>query len=219
MKKQTFKEFLDESTYLDSDDISPEEAAKIIKERGKEWEKIIGGFSTDNLNWVIYRGMMVRFSPDICIKYPRSNRRPLTTKSQVHELADDYFKHKFGIKFRSEAIFVSRSKSLAEAYGDAYVIFPLDHVDFAWSPKVEDFTYEAHAFNSRFSDGDKITNEDFKEFQKFMDGLEYHCNDDSLRNEYVKFTNLKKYEVMIKCDEYLAIRAEALPKVLDLLLA
>ena len=217
MKKLTFKEFLDESTYLDSDDISPEEAAKIIKERGKEWEKIIGGFNTNNLNWLIYRGMLVRFSPDICIKYPRSNRQPLTTKPQVHELADDYFKRKFGIKFRSEAIFVSRSKSLAEAYGDPYVIFPLDRVDFAWSPKVEDFTYEAHAFNSRFLDGDKITDDDFKKFQKFMDDLDYHCNDDSLRNEYMKNNTLKKYEVMIKCDEYLAIREEAVHEVLNFL--
>ena len=217
--KLTFKEFLQESTFLDSEEISAEEAAKIIKERGKEWEKYIGGYHTDNLNWLVYRGMMVRFSPDICIKYPRTNRRPLTTHAKVHELADDYFKHKFGIKFRSESIFVSRSKSLAEAYGDPYVIFPLDRVDFAWSPKVEDFTYEAHEFNSRFSAGDTVASQDFKDFQEFMDKLEYHSNDDSLATEYVKFTNLKKYEVMIKCDEYLAIRAEAVHKVIDLLLA
>lgn len=215
--KLTFKEFLEESTYFDSEEISHEEAAKIIKERGKEWEKYIGGYSESNLNWIVYRGMMVRFSPDICIKYPRTNRRPMTTNKKVHELADDYFKHKFGVKFRSEAIFVSRSKSLAESYGDPYVIFPLDRVDFAWSPKVEDFTYEANEFNIKLSDKETLTKDDFEDFQYFMDKLEYHSNDDSLANEYVKYTNLKKNEVMIKCDEYLAIRAEVVHKVLDLL--
>ena len=215
--KLTFKEFLDESTYLGGDDISPEEAAQMIKERGKEWERIIGGFKTDNLNWLIYRGMMVRFSPDICVKYPRTSRRPMTTERKVHDLADDYFKHKFGIKFRSESIFVSRSKELAESYGDVYAIFPLDRVDFAWSPKVEDFTYEANEFNIKLRDKESVSNDDFEDFQEFMDKLEYRSNDDSLATEYVKYTNLKKYEVMIKCDEYLAIRAEALNKVLNLL--
>ena len=215
--KTTFKTYLDESTYLGEDEISPEEAAKIIKERGHEWEKIIGGFRTDSVNWIIYRGMRVRFSPDICIKYPRTSRRPLTTDKNVHELADDYFKQKFGIKFRSETIFVSRSQPLAETYGDPYVIFPLDRVNFAWSPKVQDFTYSAHAFNSRFKDEESISKEDINSFQEFMDDLEYKCDDDSLRNEYVKFSNLKQHEVMIKCDEYLAIRAEVLHKVLNLL--
>jgi hypothetical protein len=215
--KTTFKTYLEESTYLGEDEISPEEAAQIIKERGHEWEKIIGGFRTDSVNWIIYRGMRVRFSPDICIKYPRTSRRPLTTDKKVHEFTDDYFKHKFGIKFRSESIFVSRSKPLAVTYGDPYVIFPLDRVNFAWSPNVEDFTYSAHEFSERFKDRESISSSEIADFEKFMDSLDYKCNDDSLRNEYVKFSNLKQYEVMIQCDEYLAIRAEALPKVLNLL--
>ena len=218
--KLTFKDFLKESTYLQADDISPEEAAEMIKERGKEWEKIIGGYATNNLNWIVYRGMKERFSPDICVKYPRSSRRPLTTNKKVHELADDYFKHKFGTKFRSESIFVSRSAELAQSYGDVYVVFPLDRVSFCWSTKVEDFTVTSAKYNKMFGDGDvTLTKDDFKEFQKFMDDLDYHCDDDSLKNDFIKYRNFKQYEVMIKCDEYLAIREEALHKVLDHLLA
>jgi len=222
--KLTFKDFLKESTYLQADEISPEEAAEMIKERGKEWEKIIGGYATNNLNWIVYRGMKERFSPDICLKYPRTSRRPMTTAKKVHELADDYFKHKFGTKFRSESIFVSRSTSLAESYGDVYAVFPLDRVTFCWSPKVEDFTYSAQEFNNRHRDDEDldkvpVSNTEFKEFQEFMDSLDYHCDDDSLRTDLVKFRDFKQHEVMIKCDEYLAIRKEALHKVLDLLLA
>ncbi len=218
--KLTFKDFLKESTYLQADDISPEEAAEMIKERGKEWEKIIGGYATNHLNWIVYRGMKERFSPDICLKYPRSSRRPLTTDKMVDQLADDYFRHKFGTKFRSESIFVSRSAELAQSYGDVYVVFPLDRVSFCWSTKVEDFTVTSAKYNQMFGDGEvTLTKDDFKEFQTFMDDLDYHCDDDSLRNDFIKYRNFKQYEVMIKCDEYLAIREEVLHKVLDLLLA
>lgn len=219
MSKTTLKNFLHESTLLQSDDISAEEAVEMIKERGKEWEKFIGGYKNDNLNWLIYRGMRVRFSPDICVKYPRENRRPLTTEPKVQELADSYFKHRFGIKFRAESIFASRSKDLAKAYGDVYAIFPLDRVNFAWSPKVEDFTYEAHYFNTMLKGKDEVTDYEFKRFEEFMDDKEYCHNDDSLVKEFIKFRDYKQHEIMIKCDEYIAVRENAIPKVLDLLLA
>lgn len=216
--KTTFKHFLKESTYIGTDEITPEEAAEMINTRGKQWEKLIGGFATNNVNWIVYRGMKERFSPDICLKYPRSSRRPLTTNKKVHELADDYFKHKFGNKFRSESIFVSRSTELAKTYGDVYAVFPLDQVSFCWSPNVEDFTVTSAKYNKMFDAGEvTLTKDDFNEFQKFMDDLDYHCDDESLKNDFVKYRDFKQFEVMIKCDEYLAIRQEALPAVLNLL--
>lgn len=218
--KTTLKGFLQESTFLQADEISPEEAAEMINTRGKQWEKFIGGYKTDNLNWVAYRGMMERFSPDICVKYPRTNRRPLTTDKHSHYLADEYFKETFGISFRSNSIFVSRSAELAKYYGDVYAVFPLDNVSFAWSEEVEDFTHSLDVFKKKtigtFHEGPakELSKEEIAEFIKSM---EYHHNDSSLSSTYVKFRDFKKHEVMIHCDEYLAIRAEALPAVLNLL--
>lgn len=202
------------------DDISVEEAAQIINERAGKWRNFIGGFSTNNLNWLIYRGMRIIYSPEIAIKYPRSNRRPLTTKNEDHVMADEYFKEKFGIKFRSQSIFTVRDPGIAKFYGDVYSIFPLDDVHFCWSEKVEDFTNELGDFRRKIFPKNSLAlvNEISKEqITEFMDSCEYHCDDDSLATTFTKYRDYKKHELMISCDEYLAVRESSLQKVINLL--
>lgn len=196
---------------IGDEELSVKEAAQIIKERGKEWEKFIGGFSNKNLNWLMYRGMDIRFAPDYSIQYPRTDRKPLSTKPRFHELADKYFKKNFDTKFRSESVFVVGTKSVAEYYGHPHVIFPLDRVSFAWSRKCADFTFEV---DTKFGTNTNVSED---EFFNFMGSLEFHVNDDSLKTDYIPYRNVRKYEVMIKCDEYLAVRVEAIPELLDLL--
>lgn len=209
-RKKVFESF-------SSDDISIEEAAEIINTRCDEWKKFTGGFPTDNLNWIIYRGMRVHFGADFALKSPRSNRRPLTTNEDVHAFADEYFQQKFGIKFRSNSIFTSRSTELAKYYGDVYAIFPLDRVSFAWSEKVEDFTNDSADYRKRKLGTASKEPLSKDETFEMLDSFEYHFNDNSLKDEYFKYRDYKGYELMIACDEYLAVRAEILPKVLDLL--
>lgn len=199
------------------DNISAQEAADMINERGGEWKKLTGGFPTNSMNWILYRGMHVMFAPDIVVKYPRTNRRPLTTNKAMHDAADEYFKKKFGVKFRSESIFASRSTTLAKYYGDIYAIFPLDKVSFAWSEKVEDFTNDSLNYKQRKLGHASKEDLSPEQFEKMMDSFEYHVNDDSLSEAFFKFRDFKGHEIMIHCDEYVAVRQEVLPQVLNLL--
>ena len=216
-QKTTLKYFLNE--YISSDDLTIEQAAEMINERGGQWRDFVGGFATDHLNWIFYRGMHIMYSPDVSVQYPRSKRKPLSTDNRSHQFADDYFYEKFGKRFRSNAIFASRSADLAKYYGEVYVIFPLDETHFCWSEKSEDFTYSVDMFKKSLGitiDGPagRMTEEKFKEF---MDDLEFHFDDDSLKTTYVKQRKFKSYEVMISCDEYIAVEKESLPKLLELL--
>ena len=209
-----FKEFISES--FSSDGISIEEAVDIVKERGLEWKKFTGGFPTNSTNWLIYRGMHVMFAPDFVVKSPRSNRKPLTTIKKTHDQADDFFKEEFGIAFRSNSIFTARSKEVAGWYGDVYAIFPLDRVSFAWSEEVEDFTAQVDDYKRKNKFGSNtLTDDQSKEMLKSFD---YHFNDSSLQEKYFKFRDFNKHELMIHCDEYLAVREEKLNEFLDLLL-
>lgn len=212
--KTSLKSFITE--YIEH--MTIEEAAQIINDRCKEWRKFAGSLTEFGNNNIIYRGMRVMYAPDVVIKYPRTSRRPLTTGQDDHEMADEYFKEKFGVPFRSSGIFVSRSKELASYYGDVYAIFPLDRVTFAWSEQVEDFTNTIREERVKLLGSTHINSEiDEEAFFKIMDSLHYEHDNDSLRQRYFKYRDLKKHELMIHCDEYLAVREEVLDKVLNLL--
>ena len=212
--KTSFKNFLRESSLDNSDDISASEAAEMISTRCVEWKKYVGDIKKN----LIYRGMRVHFAPDFVVKYPRSARRPLTTDKNIHAFADKYFDQKFGKKFRSTSVFAVRDIGMAKFYGDVYAIFPLDRVSFAWSEEVQDFTLSSEKFKNKTVGTFEVTHSVTEaEIFSFMDGLKYHCNDDSLKEIYFKGREYSEFEVMIHCDEYLAIRQEALPAVLNLL--
>ena len=211
-----FKEFIAES--FTSDGISIEEAVQLVKDQGSDWKALTGGFPTNSTNWLIYRGMSVMFAPDFVVKYPRSNRKPLTTNDKVHKTADAFLKKKFGIAFRSNSIFVSRSKDLAKTYGDVYAIFPLGKVHFCWSEHADDFTAAYLNYKHKYVElarAKSLTDDDVNDM---MESFEYHFDDDSLQEKYFKHRNFAKHELMIHCDEYLAVREEKLNEFLDLLL-
>lgn len=215
-KKSTFKHFLNESHYIgDEDSISDAEAAETIKTRCNIWEQYCGNVSKN----ILYRGMSVMFSPDILIKSPRRNRRPLTTNTLLHNITDEVFKEKFGEKFRSNAVFATRDKEIAKHYGSVYAIFPLDQMSFCWSPNVEDFTFISYKhFYDKGAESLKFSR-DFKkeDVVDFIDSKGYKNNDDSLKDEYFREARYRKHEVMITCDEFLAISLDKLPNVLKLL--
>lgn len=69
----------------------------------------------------------------------RKNRRPKDSPIELHEIFDRFFKNNFGVKARSEGMFVSRSSYLAEDYGTPYWVFPIGNkYKFIWSDQVED---------------------------------------------------------------------------------
>jgi len=72
---------------------------------------------------------------------PRTNRRPLETPLQIHNLLNDMFKKKFGWKVRGEGVFAMNSLShTLPYYGYKFHFFPEGKYEYIWSPDVSDLT-------------------------------------------------------------------------------
>ena len=138
--KTRLKTFLED--FHNENSLTAEEAADLINTRGQHYKQLIGNIH-ENL---LYRGMRERFAPDAVLKWPRTNRRPLTTNGDVHKAADEFFDETFGIRFRSNSIFATGDKETAAYYGDVYAIFPLDEPKLCWSEDVNDMTNHLHTF-------------------------------------------------------------------------
>lgn len=216
--KRNFKQYLIE--FGNSDSLSAEEAAELINSRGSQYKALVGNL-TEN---ILYRGMRVYYGADAVIKGVRSKRRPLTTHDAVHTAADEFFEEQFGIKFRSQSIFAVGDEGVAEGYGDVYAVFPLDEVKICWSELVSDMTAYTHQQLGLVNVGNKQVHalsalkddEIADRTKKILSKADYQVNPSSLKRQY--FSRFyKKHEVMIHCDEYVAIRQEFLPKVLELI--
>jgi len=55
----------------------------------------------------------------------RKDRVPRDTPVEAHNWLDNYFKKKFGIKFRSNSLFCSFDRDTISTYGMLYYIFPI----------------------------------------------------------------------------------------------
>lgn len=68
----------------------------------------------------------------------RKNRKPTDTPENIHNLLDDAFQKKFGIRLRSNSIFLSSDADVAESYGNLYVIFPIGKYEMYYNPDISD---------------------------------------------------------------------------------
>jgi hypothetical protein len=67
-----------------------------------------------------------------------TDRRPTNTALGVHYLFDILFQQKFGVKFRSNALFVTGDLTFAAGYGTPYAVFPKGDYKYSWSEEVRD---------------------------------------------------------------------------------
>ena len=69
-------------------------------------------------------------------------RNPRNTSRELHDLADAWFKHKFGVNFRSRALFCTGNRVEAEDYcDDNHVLISIEPVGdhaFCYSPNCTD---------------------------------------------------------------------------------
>lgn len=128
------------------------------------------------------------------------NRKPRDTSFEVHQIADQWFEKKFGIKYRSDhVVFVTSNESIASDYGNAGIIIPIGDFSFCWTSQYEDIFYDKlNSSHIQFemdlmADKNPVTKE-----QVIIDILE---------NAHYQDTNLKaaidsQNEIMIHCQKY-----------------
>jgi len=75
-------------------------------------------------------------------KKVRKNRKPKDTPMEIHDIIDDWFYKKFGIKARSNSIFCSFNENTANEYGNPYYIIPIGKYSTIASPTIKDIYAE-----------------------------------------------------------------------------
>lgn len=139
----------------------------------------------------MYRGVD-RALPEVSIHTNMGHRRPVNTSPAISKVADDWFLEKTGIKFRSNAVFVTGDFATARSYGDVFVMFPIGEFKFCWSPIVEDMFMMFSGMDSRNAQ---------------IDDLLLHRLTSALDDANYQTTNLieaidSTSEIMVHCDKY-----------------
>lgn len=68
----------------------------------------------------------------------RKNRQPKDTPQSLHDLINDKFEEKFGVRLRGNSLFITGRTTEAKQYGKPYIIFPINEYQVYWSEKVND---------------------------------------------------------------------------------
>jgi hypothetical protein len=122
----------------------------------------------------------------------RKNRHPRDMPLPLHHRANAWFEEKFGIKYRSEAIFVSGNRVTAHGYAGAKGVvarvLPLGPYRYCWSPSVRDLYQSVKLASGDFEIEDLLASADYREH-----GLAE--------------ASQAGVEVMLYCETYIAIPA------------
>lgn len=126
---------------------------------------------------VLYRGMKNANQNKTVEMKVRKDRVPTDTPEVLHYLMDGYFFKKFGVKARSQTVFVSQSINFAKRYGAAVGVIPKGPAKYIYSLSIPDLygamdkRYESY---TKKDDIEKITGVDYETYNSM---LEIHEND------------------------------------------
>jgi len=134
----------------------------------------------------------------------RKDRKPLDTPVDIHNMADDILKEKFGWRPRSESVFCIPKKP-DTFINDAKAIFPIGNFKFIWSPTIKDFFISIYRHHRHIFGISSVSIEDK---EKLMKELLSDFTDKNFKDAL-----LSDNEIMIKCDKYYSVRADLLPYI------
>lgn len=120
------------------------------------------------------------------VAHVRKDRQPRDLAIELHEAADEWFLRRFGIKFRSQSIFVTSLHVVASGYGCQTVrIIPLGNYRYCWSRTTSDLLL-------------LLKGKSANEVWGILDAAQYVDSD-------LSDAHSKGHEVMLHCEEYVAI--------------
>lgn len=208
----TFKKFLNEEQQVLFTDKQWNETtlAQIIETIKRDCGPYLNEIK-DPLQVSAYRGLhIMNPSPLFLKKDVRTDRTPTDTPKRVSKLMDDWFEKKFGIRFRSEALFVSGSAVFAQQFGYVYIVFPIGDYDYCWSPVYGDLTDDS---SNALLKNIKQHPEEYKYLDHMHSNVKKKHLEEIMEDGHYKFNKdlvnglKKKSEVMIKCKSYYGIAA------------
>jgi len=138
-----------------------------------------------------YRGLSARY--DITcptVHATRKDRRPRDMRIHLHDVADDWFLMEFGIRYRSQAVFVSSDLGVAGTYAatpnHVVRVIPLGPYRYCWSSQFSDLLEVG------------LHNPGIEEFKEDLASARYKedCLEDAHRSGH---------EVMVFCESYICI--------------
>lgn len=200
----------------ENENISLEEAVKIFHDNCKPFQKEIGFNNSFDFE-PFYRGM--KNKPNILIGSVRTDRKPMNTPLPIHEFMDNWFYKKFGVKFRSNAMFTIKDKPNAKFFGDVYIVFPIGEFKYCYSndvfdlydliiSKIQQYTdINATDINTFLSDKQHL--------KTVIDIVEKILIDSNYVDSNLKALSVNS-EIMINCKSYLAIKESEYEKFIDL---
>jgi hypothetical protein len=140
-----------------------------------------------------FRGVSDKYATDRpTVLAPRLDRRPKASAPQFHSAADDWFYKRFGIRYRSAALFLTSRLLSAQTYAatPAHVmrIVPLSDYRYCWSPKVSDLLFAAT----------ELANAGPDKIHEYLNSAEY-CEGGLAE------AHAAGHEVMLSCAQYVCI--------------
>lgn len=144
-----------------------------------------------------------------------SDREPVDTPKQIHDMIDRALYKKFGWKPRSEGVFTTGSYSDAHGYGRTYIFFPIGDYEFVWSTTIKDCYLKAKKIIIEYNN--KVQNQKLailhsksqmlnsKEFEElFIDNFSFDSFKDNDLTSAINSGN----EIIFKCKEYYLVNIE-----------
>lgn len=213
LKEDGVDQELKDFKFLDHDDLDGwNSVMNIVASYCKPWFDVISNGSVESYfyNEPFYRGS--EDSRHVFFRPIRKDRRPLETIEKVHHEFNDYLEEMGAVAHRGNSIFITRSRNIANAYGNIFYVFPVGQFNYTWIDNLTDFTLSFRSILRNHTD-------------KFMDTLD----PDSYEDDYNAYTSamsdmiervknnihideginkVKRQEVMVKAEGAIYINAK-----------
>ncbi len=125
---------------LDFHRADPQSVIPFVLQHCKPWIDELGGWDNALYALPAYRGVHsgALMRDRITVLPCPVNRAPKDTEYNLHKSLDDRFLKDFGVRYRSNAFFVTGSIGIAKEFGNPAVLCPMGPYSYCWSPRIAD---------------------------------------------------------------------------------